>query len=1126
MKKSKTAALLAATLLIYGGAFSVQADDPDGIYIGAHPGEDVDVPRDYTLDQLENADEIFADYGGTLTITGGTVQVAEGVSAQGGTVNITGAGDSTVTADLWAVRAPDNQENPTAYRGGSINITDNTTDINVIKVMGKGSTSKISGGSFKADGVYVTQESYVDGPKIDDETNTTGGYLTFTGGVQANEIGAMYITGTDSQLTVSGEGTSVGASSLTVKPEDGETGGKVSVEGGALKVTGATSLTGSTLEVTGGSVNAAGTVTMTDSSMNISGGNVTFNNWTATGGSTTVGEAEDANNVSTLAEGDALTVTGTATLNDHDLTIESGKTVTQDALDANAGTHITVDGTLNVTGNTSLENSTLTSYGETKLNSLNSTGSSKIKVLGGSFYAESVDTVQFYADGGSKVTLNGGTMKGDVNATDNDSSALRVVGKNTEANVNNVTFTGGEVAADDGAVLNLKGGTVNVSNGWFTTEGGTITTDGTTINSGVWATKGTVSVKGGSISGDVAATGQGSRVTIAGVKDGSTIGHVYATQQVMNDGKWEDNGSTSGGTVTFTNSNITANSIEADGKSTVSIEGGAQVTAHSLTAAGKSKVSVTGKSDSDGTASHLTIAGDAVFSDSSTLSMDSAANANVTGTLTFADDAKMELTGESTAMTFDAGSELYANNSSSTTPAITVKSGANLHFAAGSATHTMASEKTNANSQYLINTVATASEGGKITVDENASLYIDNLDENKTYSVENVVTGNVETSDNGWKGNAYGDSMLKVVDKETGEVTNRDFDEAYKGHVMAGRVYDAVVTGDKNSKAYSFVNGVIKGQSSSDDEEIARIAKALNSHSSLTGLGGVGYGTYRFTTAFTDHVANHEASGLWASYLHDKSSVDGLSVGNLRADYDLTYDGAVIGSDFYDNGTAAIGAAFAYADGDISTKSGISTKNDVDYYGGMIYGSVKGGAGMTYRAEIGYNRSSNDLTQWNTGERITGSVDADAFHVGVAAEKEIRTGSSVWTPFLGLQYIDLSIDDYSDSLGFRHEGDSAGLWNMPVGVNYKYEVANGAWTYAPTVTLGYRFAFGDDSVDETLRYDSGIGSFGTEIAEDSFFTRIGFEAKKDNIGFGVHYGYERGSNTEANQWGINCSFFF
>lgn len=96
--------------------------------------------------------------------------------------------------------------------------------------------------------------------------------------------------------------------------------------------------------------------------------------------------------------------------------------------------------------------------------------------------------------------------------------------------------------------------------------------------------------------------------------------------------------------------------------------------------------------------------------------------------------------------------------------------------------------------------------------------------------------------------------------------------------------------------------------------------------------------------------------------------------------------------------------------------------------------------------------------------------------------------------------------------------NGTGLWNMPVGVNYKYETTSGGWTYAPSVTVDYRFAFGDDSADETFRYDGGAGSFGTEIAEDSFFTRVGFLAKKENMGFGVHYGYERGSDTEATPW--------
>lgn len=1043
--------------------------------------------------------------------------------------------------------------------------------------------------------------------------------MEFTGNVHA-EIGTVDITGTDSQLTVSGDDTSVQAGSLTVKPEDGEKGGKVSVTGGTLKVNGTTALTGSELEITNGAAQlvgtsvsnsaitvsggsmSAGAVTMTNnSSMNITGGHVEFNNWTATGGSTTIGGS--VSGIASLADGDALTVTGTATLNDHDLTIENGQTVTHGALNANEGTTITVNGKLNVTnnavldgstltgtgtttvggnltaqntstvtvnneltvngnaainqgstltvsgttnlgsltasdskvdvnsdkaltvtGDTLLNNSNLTSNGKTELKDLTSTGSSKVKVNGGSFKAESVNTVQFYADGGSKVTLNSGKMSGDVNAADNDSSALRVVGNETVADVSNVTFTGGEVAADDGATLNLKGGTVDVGNGWFSTDGGTITTDGTEIKSGVWATKGNVTVNGGSISGDVAATGEHSSIKIENVQN-STIGDVYATQQVMNDGKWEDDGNTSGGTVTFTNSTITASSIKTDGKSKVSIEGGAQVTAHSLIAKGSSTVSVTG---SEGTTnSHLLIDGNATFSDESTLSMDSAANADVTGTLTFDGNAKMELTGNNTAMTFAAGSKLYANNSKA--PAITVKEGANLHFAAGSAAYTKAIKSEEGENHFTVATVAKGETEDSITFDSGASLYVRDakIGEDYTYDLSNaIVIGDEGT---GWEtDNVYGDNIFeKLVIGESNQAyfEKNSMQDSLKELLPTAAVYDAAWA-DTGTDAAAFVEAVAQTHGEDADVEAARIAKALNAHSGMTGLAGVGYGTYRFTTAFTDHVANHEAGGLWASYLHDKSSVDGLSVGNLRADYDLTYDGAVIGSDFYNNGRTTIGAAFAYADGDVSTKSGVSTKNDVDYYGGMIYGSVKGGAGMTYRAEIGYNRSSNDLTQWNTGERITGSVDADAFHVGVAAEKEIRTGSSVWTPFLGLQYIDLSIDDYSDSLGFRHEGDSAGLWNMPVGVNYKYEVANGAWTYAPTVTLGYRFAFGDDSVDETLRYGSGAGSFGTEIAEDSFFTRIGFEAKKDNIGFGVHYGYERGSDTEANQWGINCSFFF
>lgn len=1002
--------------------------------------------------------------------------------------------------------------------------------------MGKDSTSEISGGSFKADAVYVTQKSQVDGHDIVDPTNTSGGHLTFKDGVQADEIGAVYVTGTDSQLSISGSGTSVTAGRLTVKPEEGTKGGKVSVTGGTLKVTGDAALTNSTLEaaggntqfagmtasgstitVSGGAVNAGGTVNMTNSNMSITGGSVTFNNWTATGGKTTIGNS--ASGVASLAEGDAMTVTGTTTLDNHDIEIASGESANYEAIDAKNGSDITTNGVLTVTNEASFTDGTLTSSGTTTLGSLSSTGSGKVNVTDGTFTVNgATNTNEFYVSGGT-VTLNadelknGGTMTGTPGTNDTDGrSTLYVTGNGTTVTANNITFTGGEVAADDSGTLKLEGGTVNVPSGRFSAEGGTITTNGTTINSGVWSNE---SSKGNSKKGSVTLTSSTVNGDTIGAQNGSTLTMSNGTAEGVT--VWVENG----GAVTFTDkADVTADAIKAVGTGTniISITGGAQVTADSLNA-DNSNITITGSSENKD--SHLTINEDANLTGNSTLTVDNVGNAWVNGDFNISDESSIVVTGGNTAMTFASDSHLYAMGSK---PAITVSNNATLTFADNASIHTLASDTMGTDGKYAVNTVAKVEGDG--TIENNgASLFIENLNKDNLYSFANVIDDGKTTT---WNGNAYGSSKLQKVDVESGVVSNQSVSEAYKGMgIIAAAAYDAaLLNADENSRARQFIETVTDKQLADESADDARIANALNAHSGMTGLAGVAQGTYRFTTAFTDLVANHEEGTLWASYLHDKSSVDGLSVGGLRADYDLTFDGVVLGSDFYTNGRTTVGAAFAYADGDISTKSGVSTSNDVDYYGGMIYGAVKGGAGMTYRAEIGYNKSSNDLTQWNTGTRITGSVDADAFHVGVSAEKEIRTGAGVWTPFLGLQYVDLSVDDYSDSLGFRHEGDSAGLWNMPLGVSYKLETTHGAWTYAPVVTLGYRFVFGDDSIDESLSYN-GVGStFGTDVGEDSFFTRVGFEAKKDNLGFGVHYGYERGSNTEANQWGIDCSFYF
>lgn len=1230
MKKNKTAALLAAAFLMYGG-INAYAD------YGANSGVNLDeTGKTYS-------DGVYADAGGTFTITGGTVNGSDGsMSAQGGTLT---ANFSTITVGAWASEVDGHQ--------GTINLNQSNTTGGYLVAQGYGAAVNVVGGTATVNHIIARQDTLIDQP-IDavpkDKTNLkeAGSAIDILG---SEAWGTATVT-TDTLQAEDKGSISVSDATLTVKQSASFTNHSELAVAGTVDLQNGLTMSDSEIHASdGGDLKVTGQTNMTNSNMYIvNNGHVSFQDWTAAGGFTTVGNA-DAGSASLVAEEDALTVDGTAELNKHNLTIESGNNVSQGALEATHGTTVTVNGALNVTGNASLDgstltstgattagsltagnvstvsvdgtlkvngaasltHSTLTSNGATAMNSLSaedrsnvtvnagktldvagnvilsdsstltthgtttigkdltagkasqvtvdgtlnitgnaaltdvsnvivntgkeltvggemsltdskmeSTGTttlgsltsknSDILVYGGTFTVEdAVNTDHFTVTSGEVNFKNGGTMTGKDGV-----SALYINGPAT-VNATNVTFTGGEVAVDNGGELNLKGGTVDVPVDSFTTEGGTITTDGTTIRSGVWAydfkgQNGTVTLNNSTLTGgSISAQDSGEIIMNGGTADVDNV--------VLKNGS----------TITFDkNASVTAGAITASGTgtNTLNIQGGSQVTADSLTAT-ESNISITGSGKADD--SHLTINGDTVLSGSSKVTMDNAANATFNGTVDIKDATSgITFTGENTSATFASGSKLYAEHANSAAPAVTVSNGAALTFAAGSSVYTTAGDTKDGDGKILVNTVAKVEDGstGQITVESGVSLFIQNLDENGTYSLNNVIqTGDAAYQE--WTGKAYGKNKLQVI-TETGTVENQSVSEAYKdAGILAAGVYDAAIlaSAGTDTPATAFIENVTtnRGEEQADD---ARIANALNSHSGMTGLAGAGYGTYRFTTAFTDAAANHEEGDLWASYLHDKSSVDGLSVGSLRADYDLTYDGAVIGSDFYRSGDTTIGAAFAYADGDISTKSGVYTKNDVDYYGGMIYGSMKGAAGMTYRAEIGYNRSSNDITQVNTGSRITGSVDADAFHVGVSAEKAIQTGTGVWTPFVGLQYIDLSLDDYSDSLGFRHEGDSAGLWNMPIGVNYKYEMANGSWTYAPTVTLGYRFAFGDDSLNETFSYN-GVGStFGTEIAEDSFFTRIGFEAKKDNLGFGVHYGYERGSNTEANQWGIDCSFYF
>ena len=745
------------------------------------------------------------------------------------------------------------------------------------------------------------------------------------------------------------------------------------------------------------------------------------------------------------------------------------------------------------------------------------------------------------------VTLNGGLVieygassKGDVQAQDNNSQNDTTIhnlwltdyagaSKGTHnGNVfhgNNVTINGDQLAVDAGADFQIglagnPGGIIDVAKDSFTIEGGQAIIANATVNSGVWVSS--IKLNNNPVygvaqftnttfeGGNLVAQGSAAQIDLKNSK--ADVDNIAVWDKVFVDvnagsiGELYDQ--------TFP-SNYKDRYAGATGTATFTIRNDSRVTAQNLYIRGSSRLEV-GTENNASDNSSLTITGNALIDGTSTLLV------NKGSAFTLGKGAVLSVQGEGRKVQLANGTEVTIY------PGITVENGGTANFEAGSKTYTTADDNGKVQSILFVK------DGGTVTVNDNAGLYVSNAATNKKYDISHVIAKANEygqpTTEKAadWSGWVFGKNQLMVL-SQTGYFEARGFAETFSG-LFAPAAIEAAYN-DASSAASQFVDDVVTNRYQSTDAaaDNAKITEALNSAAGLTGLAGVGYGLVSFTDDLSRSIDNHDAdeSGLWASYLHDKRSVDGLAVGSLSADYDITFDGAVVGADFAKTETARYGAAISYAAGETSASGLASTENKADYYGGALYGVWDGANGLTYKAELGYTKSENDITQWNSGTKITASADADAFYAGLRAEKAYALQSGTLTPYLGVRYTDLSVDSYTDSLGFAHDSESAGLWNLPFGVVYRHEsTASSGWTFAPEVELGYQLAFGDKDFDETVSYGKGADTFGIDLAENSFIGRLGLTAAKDDLAFGIHYGYQKGSDTQSQAWGLTASLKF
>lgn len=493
------------------------------------------------------------------------------------------------------------------------------------------------------------------------------------------------------------------------------------------------------------------------------------------------------------------------------------------------------------------------------------------------------------------------------------------------------------------------------------------------------------------------------------------------------------------------------------------------------------------------------------------------------GTLQVNDGSKlttnqMKLANDST-VTVDGTNSSYTikgtDNTVSGDAKIAATNGGSVTLAEG------AGIKAEAGTDNKVKTIITADSNSKVDVTK-GSLYIAHVKKDGTvYDVSTAIKSGTENKGNDFE-KIYGDSRrTKAVEKDAnGNYTFKsNIDEISKDSPISNILKEA----DENEgKLTDFVDKAF-GEGTTD----AQANNALEHAAAIAEMAGVTHGTYGFAQDFSGMIADHkgEGSGIWANYLRQDKKVDGFQVAGRKVKYDVKYNGFLIGSDLISDENSRTGIAFAYADGSHTEKDGVTGKNDTKYYGGDVYHHFTAG-GIQYKADIGFIKSDNDLEQTQLGTIIKGSVDGNAFFAGIRAEKEIALGASSLTPYAGLRYYRIHTGDFTDSLGMKHETENANLWNLPVGVEFRHEVKNGNWSLTPVAEIGYNFAMGDKDTKETVSLGDAADTFAFDIGESAFLARLGVEAENSTWTLGGGYRYQKGSDTQSNQWYIQAGYRF
>ena len=248
-----------------------------------------------------------------------------------------------------------------------------------------------------------------------------------------------------------------------------------------------------------------------------------------------------------------------------------------------------------------------------------------------------------------------------------------------------------------------------------------------------------------------------------------------------------------------------------------------------------------------------------------------------------------------------------------------------------------------------------------------------------------------------------------------------------------------------------------------------------------------------------------ERAALWVQGLFNHSELDDTA---KAKGFDADSNGVAMGAEKYINDNTKVGLGYAYTKTDID---GFKRSTDVDTHTAFIYGEYKP-SNWYVNAIASYGWSDYSEDKNVSGINVKADYDAETFGLQAMTGYDIKMKHFGLTPEVGLRYVHISQDGYTDSADQSVSSSDSDIltgvigakvsktWTLDNGINLKpeariaatYDIMNDDTNSVVTLANGTAYTVEGDALD---RFGMEFGAGLTADLNDNVEISAAYEGK-------------------------------